>query len=164
MSVSLIKGAAKQWDQNALVHSIWKRFAMQMFALYTLMVFMDQFTCCTKASVWMVRVPSNDNIADLPSREEYGLLVALGAQCVEAKLDDIFCEPSAWAALRIPHDKSGLIRCGQLQTPSTGSLLGHRQLYSRFHLGGLASLSGKFLGIAAQLTFRHSSALQCAAF
>jgi len=32
-----------------------------------------------KARVWIERVASDDNIADLPSREEYRLLTSLGA-------------------------------------------------------------------------------------
>ena len=46
------KGAAKQFDQNALIHAIWLRMAE--LGIYA----------------WVDRVPTKLNIADLPSRRE----------------------------------------------------------------------------------------------
>ena len=40
-----------------------------------------------------------DNVADLPSREEYSLLEAMRAVRVPAILDDAFCRPTAWESL-----------------------------------------------------------------
>ena len=49
------------------------------------------------------RVPTNDNIAELPSRGKYQLLHKIGAEAVEAKLDAAFCKPTAWEALALPN-------------------------------------------------------------
>jgi hypothetical protein len=45
------------------------------------------------------RVPTKDNIADLPSREEYELLHAMRAQERQAVFDDGMLNPKAWKAL-----------------------------------------------------------------
>ena len=55
------KGTAKSWDHCQLIHEIWSHAAGN------------------KMGVWIVRVPSDDNISDLPSRFEYGMLEELGA-------------------------------------------------------------------------------------
>ena len=55
------KGTAKSWDHCELIHEIWTHAALN------------------KIRVWIVRVPSDDNISDLPSRFEYGMLEELGA-------------------------------------------------------------------------------------
>ena len=52
-----------------------------------------------KAHVWIDRVPTKENIADLPSRTEYRLLHDMGAQFVEPVLDDMFWKPEAWSEL-----------------------------------------------------------------
>ena len=44
------KGSTKNFDQHSLVHGMWKRFAE------------------LKVGVWVMRVPTDDNIADCPSR------------------------------------------------------------------------------------------------
>ena len=44
------KGATKNFDQHSLVHGMWKRFAE------------------LKVGVWVMRVPTDENIADCPSR------------------------------------------------------------------------------------------------
>ena len=53
---ALASGAATSVDHNRLVHAVWMR-ALQL-----------------GLSLWSYRVPTKDNIADLPSREEYELL------------------------------------------------------------------------------------------
>jgi hypothetical protein len=53
---ALACGAAKAQDHNRLIHAMWTQ-ALQL-----------------KLSLWTYRVPTKDNIADLPSREEYALL------------------------------------------------------------------------------------------
>ena len=69
---------------------------------------------------WVERVPTEENIADLPSRlvtvwlrclcfgllrgllrEEYRLLLQMGAGRVEAVLDPMFREPQTWEALSV---------------------------------------------------------------
>ena len=44
------KGTTKNFDQHSLVHCMWKRFAE------------------LRVGVWVLRVPTDDNIADCPSR------------------------------------------------------------------------------------------------
>ena len=44
------KGTIKNFDQHSLVHCMWKRFAE------------------LRVGVWVLRVPTDDNIADCPSR------------------------------------------------------------------------------------------------
>ena len=56
------KGSCRADDHNALIHEIWTialAFGMHL---------------------WLDRVPSDENIADLPSREEYSLLRDIGAK------------------------------------------------------------------------------------
>ncbi|CAK0829058.1 unnamed protein product, partial [Prorocentrum cordatum] len=64
-------GAAKQFDHNCLVHSIW-RMALD-----------------ANCNLHVQRVASVDNIADLPSRESYSLLYRLGAEWIPPVLDDV---------------------------------------------------------------------------
>ena len=77
------RGSAKEFDHTCIVHSIWKRAAK------------------LKAQLWIGRVPTKPNIADLPSREEYDLLRSLCARWVPPHLDKAFRNPSAWRALSI---------------------------------------------------------------
>ena len=51
------------------------------------------------AHLWIDRVPTKDNIADLLSRMDYQLLLDMGAQFVEPLLDDMFWKPEAWSEL-----------------------------------------------------------------
>ena len=55
------KGSSKAEDHNSLVHEIWT-LALEY-----------------GMSLWIDRVPSDDNLSDLPSREEYDLLHQMGA-------------------------------------------------------------------------------------
>ena len=52
-----------------------------------------------KAHLWVDRVPTKENIADLPSRTEYQLLLDMGARFVNPVLDDMFWKPEAWSEL-----------------------------------------------------------------
>ena len=45
------KGTTKNFDQHSLVHCIWKKLTL------------------LDAGVWVLRVPTDDNIADCPSRQ-----------------------------------------------------------------------------------------------
>ena len=56
-----VKGAAKAWDHNQVIHEVWYQ-ALE-----------------NRTWLWIERVPSDDNVADLPSREEYQLLQDLSA-------------------------------------------------------------------------------------
>ena len=68
------KGRAKAFHHNSLASIMWLRFAE------------------LEVEVRVERVPSEENIADLPSREYYGLLERMGAQMV---LIDFFCMAEA---------------------------------------------------------------------
>ena len=78
------KGASRQFDHTCIVHCLWSKAA--------------------QLGIEMVidRVPSKDNLADLPSREEYSLMHKIGAQNVEARMHPDFCSPTAWEALKLP--------------------------------------------------------------
>jgi hypothetical protein len=67
-----INGAARSFDHNQLIHEIWWH-ALQH-----------------RIHLWVVRVPSKDNVADGPSRSEYGLMGELGAMWREPVLADFY--------------------------------------------------------------------------
>ena len=56
----MLKGSAKQFDHNQIVHDIWS------------------MALVGKVALWIERVPSKFNIADSPSRHEWGILHDLG--------------------------------------------------------------------------------------
>ena len=56
VACACMKGATKAFDHNALVHTLWRKF-------------MD-----LGMDVQIMRVPTNDNIADNPSRQELTML------------------------------------------------------------------------------------------
>ena len=72
------RGSAKAWDHNHIVHALWVKAAM------------------LRCHLWVDRVPTKVNIADLPSREEYGLLRAMHTKFVEPVLDEMFWSHQAW--------------------------------------------------------------------
>ena len=80
---ALLKGSARAPDHNLLIHGCWMLAAKSGFEL------------------WVERVPSKENIADEPSHEEFGALVALGAKQVEPVVPEQLCKPLAWAESRV---------------------------------------------------------------
>ena len=48
-----------------------------------------------KTHIWIVRVPTDDNGADLPSREEYSLVKSFGAVWVEPVVAVLYSNPAA---------------------------------------------------------------------
>ena len=78
------KGRARSFDHTCIAHCLWVKLAKP------------------KAEATVERVPTKENIADLPSREEYDLLLKIGSSWIEPILDKAFCKPSAWDALAIP--------------------------------------------------------------
>ena len=76
-------GVASSWDHTCIVHCLWKK-AVQL-----------------RADLFIDRVPSDDNIADLPSREDYELLRVIDAVWRTPLLDDEFHCPDAWEALSL---------------------------------------------------------------
>jgi len=77
------RGSARCFDQGCLVHTIWLKLA--------------QLRC----GAWVERVPTEKNIADLPSRESYALLERMQATKVEATLDPMFEDAQSWEALSV---------------------------------------------------------------
>ena len=77
------KGGAKQFDHGSLVHGIWL------------------FAAKHSIDLRVDRVPTEENISDLPSREEYELMKTAGIQRVQPKLDREFQNPCAWESLRL---------------------------------------------------------------
>ena len=65
------KGSSRAEDHNSLVHEIWTLALMHGIGL------------------WIDRVPSDDNLSDLPSREEYELLYSMGAVWREPAIPDL---------------------------------------------------------------------------
>ena len=80
---SMRRGSARAWDHNQIVHAIWVKAAM------------------LGCHMIVDRVPTKDNIADLPSREQYKLLELMGTQRVEPFLDSMFWDESAWDTLQL---------------------------------------------------------------
>ena len=66
------KGSAKAWDHNALIHNVWLQALQQHFSL------------------WVYRVPTDDNLSDLPSRGEYELLHEIGAVWHDPYIAEIY--------------------------------------------------------------------------
>ena len=66
------KGTAKCWDHCQIAHEVWTQALLNKFHL------------------WIVRVPSDDNVADPPSREDYALMKELGAQWCKPLVVNLF--------------------------------------------------------------------------
>ena len=77
------KGAAASWDNSQFIHCIWTHAARINSYLH------------------VMRVPSEENIADLPSRCEYDLLHALDASWLAPVLDVVYTKRESWAALSL---------------------------------------------------------------
>ncbi len=60
----------------------------------TLLSASDAEALLNKMHIWIERVPSEENISDLPSRESHQLLRALGAQWKEPMVAKLFLERS----------------------------------------------------------------------
>ncbi len=69
----LTRGSSKQSDHNEMIHLIWRRFV------------------CDKIGAWVERVPTDDNIADGPTREWLEAIVRMGSVKCEAVLHNGGC-------------------------------------------------------------------------
>ena len=78
---ALSKGRARAVDHNLLVHFTW------------LMAWKYDI------GLWIERMGTKGNIADLPSREEYGLLRGIGANQVKARIPACVYNPMQWASV-----------------------------------------------------------------
>ena len=72
------RGSAKAWDHNHIVHALWVKAAS------------------LRCHMIVDRVPTEVNIADLPSRTEYGLLDHIGSRFVQPHMDSMFWSSEAW--------------------------------------------------------------------
>ena len=79
--IACSKGTARSWDHAQLVHAQWLHAARERMQLY------------------VKRVATEDNIADLPSRKSFRLLTKLGAIKYCAKLDSPYEMPEVWEVL-----------------------------------------------------------------
>lgn len=68
------KGSSRAWDHNQLVHAIWLQALLQRFHL------------------WVIRVPTEDNVADLPSRSEYQLLYDMDGEWRDPTIADLYLQ------------------------------------------------------------------------
>jgi len=66
------KGTAKAWDHCQIIHEIWT-MALQ-----------------SGIHLWLERVPTDDNVSDLPSRQEYSLLQEMGSVWREPVIASMF--------------------------------------------------------------------------
>ena len=79
---SIRRGSARSWDHAQLVHAQWLHAARYQMSLF------------------IKRVNSKDNIGDLPSRGDFNLMHALGAEWVQPKLWSMFRDQDTWAVLQ----------------------------------------------------------------
>ena len=77
------KGVAKAWDHAQIIHCIWTH-AVHL-----------------RAHLHVERVPTEENIADLPSRCEYKLLEDMNAVWCAPRLADKYCDRESWRALSL---------------------------------------------------------------
>ena len=82
LQVSVRRGTSRSWDHAQLVHHQWLQLAMLGVAAH------------------IVRVGTHDNIADLPSREEFALLRARKAKEVAPILDETSAATETWEVLK----------------------------------------------------------------
>ena len=80
--VSLRKGSSVKWDHAQLVSAHWLLAAEARMAVY------------------VQRVDTDDNIADLPSRGSFHILRRLGAMYVQPRLEPCFRASTAWSILQ----------------------------------------------------------------
>ena len=77
------KGSSRAWDHSCIIHCMWTFFALHGI------------------EVWIERVPTESNLADLPSREEFALLDKLHIHKSVPLLLPCFENPASWEALKI---------------------------------------------------------------
>ena len=88
---------------TCIVHSIWYEDCL---AAFPMMLLLCARACRLRAlelemGLWISRVPSEDNIADDPSREEYEVLRALKAVRIEPRMHPKFLEFKAWDVISL---------------------------------------------------------------
>jgi hypothetical protein len=88
---SVRKGACKAWDISMLIHEIWT-LVCGMHVCTALCLHLLRQAWQLKIHMWIHRVPSEENISDLPSRDSYVLLNELGAKWVPPTVSGVFME------------------------------------------------------------------------
>ena len=73
------RGSARCFDHRDIVHDMWLQAVVH------------------NMSLWIVRVSTHLNIADLPSRSDYSALAAISATRCEPVLDEPYLAEAAWA-------------------------------------------------------------------
>jgi hypothetical protein len=77
------EGTAKRFDHSCLAHSLWSKLIE------------------INASTFVQRVPTDENVADPPSRLDFRLMDIIGATRLHPVLDNRFMDPSAWESLTL---------------------------------------------------------------
>lgn len=77
------EGTAKRFDHSCLAHSLWSKLIE------------------VNASTFVQRVPTDENVADPPSRLDFRLMDIIGATRLHPVLDNRFKDPSAWESLTL---------------------------------------------------------------
>ena len=85
------KGEERAWVQCKVIHEVWTQVGDWLSCSLV------GSTCLSQAllnhvHLWIKRVPSVENIADLPSREEYELLGRLHAEWIEPRVAQLFMD------------------------------------------------------------------------
>ena len=96
-----IPGASRQFDHGSLVHSMWKHFLHLDMEARNLRRLGQLARTAPALQVHVLRVPTDDNIADLPSRNAYALLGQLGGRSVPAVLAEQYLDTKAWKSLSL---------------------------------------------------------------
>ena len=78
---ALRTGTAKSFDHCSLIHGMWTQALL------------------SEMSIWVLRVPTDFNVADLPSRSVYCLLEAMGAKFYEPFFHEIYRSEETWRFL-----------------------------------------------------------------
>ena len=76
-------GSARQFDHTCLTHALWKHLLH------------------LNVEAQIQRVPTDDNLADLPSRGCYKFLQYLGIKRVKARLDQVYLQAQTWEQLSL---------------------------------------------------------------
>ena len=74
------RGSSRAWDQSLLIHEIWTLVRVAVACTRHRGPSRNAQAWLYKMHIWIERVPSDDNISDLPSRESYELMRELGAK------------------------------------------------------------------------------------
>ncbi len=82
VQVSVSKGSARSWDHAQLVHAQWLHVAREHM------------------QIWVQRVDTAVNIADLPSRRDLHLLRVMGAVEHKPRLESPYSMPEIWEVLQ----------------------------------------------------------------